>query len=53
MTKIMNFFVVESESYIFSCPGFPEGCMDWTSDPRSPSSSDAYQVNDDDIDDGD
>ena len=44
--------VFESESYIFCCPGFPEGCMDWTSDPRSPSSSDAYQVNGD-FDDGD
>ena len=60
--KLWTFVFVESESYIFCCPGFPEGCMDRTSDPRSPSPSDAYQVNgdfdyddysddDDDIDD--
>ena len=47
------FVVVETESYIFCCPGFPEGCMDRTSDPRSPSPSDAYQVNGGDYSDDD
>ena len=49
LIKKLNIFY--KIKYFCRVPGFPEGCMDWTSDPRPPPSSHAYQVDHEDDDD--